>query len=135
MAGGAVLPSFMGNIAGGTITLNENLTGNMSVTHNLNELPKGIVVYRLTGDVTNASSEKMLIAGFYVENATGSTGDWCMNSIYLASGNGAKATAGIQNNDTVGIRKVTSTTFTITGKAAIPFKAGETYYWIAWTHS
>ena len=133
MASGSKLPSFMSKLDGGQLALEQDITGSaLQIDHNLGEMPDGICVFRLTGDITSASTESGIIWGFWVYNPTGSTGAWIANSNTYAAKNGSAAVVGAQSNITAGIRNITNAKFDIYGTSGYPLLASENYYWFAW---
>lgn len=127
------LPSFINKMDGGKIELTQDLSNaTLEIAHNLEDIPKGIILYRLTGDIESTSTEAGVIWCIWIYNATGSTGAWIKNSIVYSSANGANAYLGTQANVTTGIRNITNTKFDVYAASGRPLLANEDYYWLAW---
>lgn len=133
MAGGNGFPLFLTKLDGGKLELEQNIVNaTLQVSHNLGDIPKGVIVFRYSGDITNASTEAGIILCVWIYNPTGSAGAWIGNSITYASTSGNVATLGAQHNITAGIRNITNSKFDIYATAVRPLLADKDYYWLAW---
>lgn len=133
MASGSNLPLFINKMDGGKLELDQNISNDtLQIDHNLGDIPKGILLYRLTGDIESSSTQAGIIWALWIYNQTGSTGAWIKNSVVYASSNGAVASLGVQSNISSGIRNITSSKFDIYSASTRPLLANEDYYWIAW---
>lgn len=130
---GSGLPSFLTKLDGGRLALEQNISNaTFQVEHSLGETPKGIIVFRYTGDITNASTEAGIIWAVWIYNPTGSTGAWIKNSISYTALVGVEAGVGVQSNVSAGIRNITNLKFDIYATSSRPLLADKDYYWLAW---
>lgn len=133
MAGGNGLPSFLTKLDGGKLELEQNIVNaTLQVSHNLGDIPKGAIVFRYSGDITNASTEAGIIYAAWIYNPTGSTGAWLQNSAVYSSSVGAAASLSAQGNSSAGIRNFTNSKFDIYATSSRPLLADKDYYWLAW---
>ena len=133
--GGGSLPSFMSKLDSGVIEPESNITSNYQVSHNLGEMPAGILVWTDEGELAgdgDTSLRCMLMIRDKIYNSS-NAGRYSVVYLYRAS-QGPVAYAEYGTN--LGIRGWWNSPydyFTIyvageTGKLL----AGRKYYWIAW---
>lgn len=127
------MPSFLTKLDGGRLELVQDVSNaTFQVSHNLAEIPKGIIVFRYSGDITSASTEAGMIWAVWIYNPTGATGAWIANSYTYFSRSDKIAAIGAQSNITSGIRNITNSKFEIYAGRDQQLLYDKDYYWLAW---
>jgi len=135
-SGGGSLPSVISKIDGGSFTLASDTVGNNHwISHNLGELPKGIIIWTDDSDLrtsTAAVAQRYLLCSTIalLEWATGTTSNAAIPNHLFRSTNGATGNTGSPVSQAVVGNYFQTTRFNNT-LGSVYYKAGVEYKWVA----